>query len=475
MVFFGAVSLKYEQKESNIQGEIMYYILVDRFNNGDHANDQKVNVQDPASFHGGDLKGIIEKLDDLEALGVTTLVLSPIMQNAPKGYHGYWTEDITKIDPSFGTESDWQQLVNRAQVKNMKIVVAFAPSYIAKSSPIAKDPKKQAWYKPVAPAGGESWKQNVYELDLGQPEVQQYVKEAGLAWLQKGADGFLLKDADRLPTAFLTEFREYLKVKHPAFYLLAEFSGDASPDQQLLQADAVLNPATQKQLAQTFEKVDKPLRGLPADAKAILSVDDQEMLRFAQAAGENGRNAATAWKLALTYLYGAKGTPMLYQGSELPMYGKALPDIQKLVEFNSGDPKLQEYFERLGALRKQFSVFSDGDFEQVGSEAGMTVYKRSNKEETVYIAINNDSNARAVTVHANAQMQLDGLLGDNIVREDKEGSYTITLPRETAEIYVLEKDKGINWPFIGFIIGVIAIFIIAVLLLSRKQKKRAGA
>src|SRR5699024_7807451 len=104
----------------------------------------------------------------------------------------------------------------------------------------------------------------------------------------------------------------------------------------------------------------------------------------------------------------------------------------------------------------------------------MNVYKRTHNDETLYVAINNGSESQSVTVTGiDSGMQLNGLLGDNLVRETKEGEFKIGIPRETAEVYTVEEDTGINWLFIGFILSVMGVFIIAVIYLSRKQKKRS--
>src|SRR5690625_279938 len=78
------------EQDSSIQEEIIYDIIIDRFNNGDQLNNEQVDIDDPIAYHGGDIIGITKRLPDIEANGFTTIVLSPIWENAEKGYHGYW-------------------------------------------------------------------------------------------------------------------------------------------------------------------------------------------------------------------------------------------------------------------------------------------------------------------------------------------------------------------------------------------------
>lgn len=113
--------------------------MVDRFNNGDTSNDQsygrkKDGKQEIGTFHGGDLKGLTEKLDYIQSLGTDVIWLSPIVEQVhgfvgggEKGsfpfysYHGYWTRDFTKIDQNFGNEEDLKQLVTEAHKRGMRI------------------------------------------------------------------------------------------------------------------------------------------------------------------------------------------------------------------------------------------------------------------------------------------------------------------------------------------------------------------
>src|SRR5699024_2202329 len=90
-------------------------------------------------------------------------------------------------------------------------------------------------------------------------------------------------------------------------------------------------------------------------------------------------------------MYTSEGVPMIYQGSELPMYAPGMPESQMLVQFNSGDPEFKEYMQRIAALRSEFPVLSNGKTEEVETSEAMTVYKRYNDDETVFVAINNDS------------------------------------------------------------------------------------
>src|SRR5699024_819401 len=113
----------------SLNEEIIYDILVDRFNNGNQAPSDQVDVDDPYTYNGGDINGITKMLDELDDHGFTTISLSPIMENAPKGYHGYWIEDFFDVESEFGTMEDLQNLVEEAHDRKMKVMLEFVPNY----------------------------------------------------------------------------------------------------------------------------------------------------------------------------------------------------------------------------------------------------------------------------------------------------------------------------------------------------------
>ncbi|QLJ06350.1 hypothetical protein HZZ00_17255 [Streptomyces sp. NEAU-sy36] len=118
--------------------EQFYFLLPDRFANGSTANDRggltgdrTVTGYDPTDkgfYQGGDLQGLIRKLDYVKGLGTTAIWLAPIFKNKPvqgngesAGYHGYWITDFTRVDPHFGTNADLAELIRKAHAKGMKV------------------------------------------------------------------------------------------------------------------------------------------------------------------------------------------------------------------------------------------------------------------------------------------------------------------------------------------------------------------
>ncbi len=115
--------------------EIIYQVLVDRFANGDAANDFNVRPGVPARYHGGDWAGLEAKLDYIEALGVTTLWISPIVKNVETdagvdGYHGYWAQDLTRVNPHFGDLAALRRLVAACHARGLKVIVDIVTNHM---------------------------------------------------------------------------------------------------------------------------------------------------------------------------------------------------------------------------------------------------------------------------------------------------------------------------------------------------------
>lgn len=117
----------------------VYFLLIDRFNNGDKTNDQTYNRNKPTAklrgFEGGDIRGVIQKLDEgyFEKLGITAIWMTPVVEQIHDGvdegtgftygFHGYWTRDWSALDPSFGTKKDLAELVQKAHAKGIRILL----------------------------------------------------------------------------------------------------------------------------------------------------------------------------------------------------------------------------------------------------------------------------------------------------------------------------------------------------------------
>ncbi|MBY8872553.1 pullulanase-type alpha-1,6-glucosidase [Micromonospora sp. PLK6-60] len=144
--------------DNSARAEQFYFVLPDRFANGDPRNDRGgltgdrlstgLDPKDKGFYHGGDLKGLIDKLDYVQGLGTTAIWLAPIFKNRPvqgtgsdvsAGYHGYWITDFTQVDPHFGTNDELKKLVKLAHQRGIKVYLDVIVNHTADVIKYAED------------------------------------------------------------------------------------------------------------------------------------------------------------------------------------------------------------------------------------------------------------------------------------------------------------------------------------------------
>lgn len=470
-----------QAEEMPAKEEIIYSIMVDRYNNGDQSLDKQVNLEDPTAYHGGDLQGITNKLDEIKKYGFTTISLSPIMANAANGFHGYWVEDMFKVDEQFGSMAELKKLVKEIHKRDMKVVLELVTNFVAPSHPLAEDPSKADWTKETT-VKDTLWLDNTLTLNQENPEVKEMLFNAATFWLEEAnIDGYKLHAVDQTSPAFLTELVQHIKTVKSDAYLLGGVLKEDQLSEEHLNAGIPLieYSSIRESIVNVFTDVGTPVSEIyetwvnTGKREGLVYVDSAYTERFTRKIVEGNLNPQTTWKLALAYLYTSPGVPLVFQGSEVPMDGKTPEEVLQLVQFNSGDTEVRDFLEKISAIRTQFPALSYGDFNLVDSNGAMSVFKRTYEDKTMFIAFNNDTETKTISVNDVSEgKQLSGLLGDNIVRENEQDEYKIALDRETVEIYIVEDNQGLNWIFIGMVISIFVLFVIFIMVLSYKQKKR---
>ncbi len=141
-----------KQQPFTWEGSNVYFLLTDRFNNGDKSNDITLGRTEKSAvlrgFEGGDLRGIIQKIDDgyFTNLGINAIWMTPFLEQIhgatnegtgnTYGFHGYWTKDWTELDPNFGTKADLRELVEKAHAKGIRIVLDAVINHTGPVTPI---------------------------------------------------------------------------------------------------------------------------------------------------------------------------------------------------------------------------------------------------------------------------------------------------------------------------------------------------
>ncbi|HLG27497.1 MAG TPA: alpha-amylase family glycosyl hydrolase [Paenisporosarcina sp.] len=495
LLFYAFPASADEKEERKWQDESIYFIMVDRFNNGDKTNDFKVNTEDLKEYNGGDFKGIEDKLDYLKEMGFTAIWLTPVFDNEDKGYHGYWISDFYNTEEHFGTMEEFKALVEEAHKRDMKVILDFVVNHVGPNHSWANDEEKKDWFHEKQPivnwANQEevenNWLYDLPDFDQENPETRKYLLDAAKWWIKEtDVDGYRLDTVKHVPKDFWTEFAKEVKSVKDDFYLLGEVWHDdlrVVASYEKTGIDGFVDFSQNQHLRTTFAKPNQSLGWLFTSwerNKAFYSrpellgnfMDNHDMSRFTRDILINKQDPISRWKLALTYLYTAPGIPIVYYGSEIALDGAEDPGNRRLMEFD-GDKELINHISKLGALRQKYTSLSRGDLEVLHEESGMAVYKRSNKGETLVVALNNTTEQQTVSLDENdlpPNMELNGLLTEERVKESN-GKYSLTIDSEQVEIFDVSEKTGLTPALIVTIALIVSILLGIIILILRRIKK----
>ncbi len=170
--------------------DALYLLMPDRFANGNPDNDMiagmspyKVDRNDPNARHGGDLAGIEKHLDYFVDLGVTALWFTPVLENNMEGgsYHGYATTDYYKVDPRFGTNEEYKQLIAKAHEKGIKVVMDMIFNHAGVEHPWIKDMPSKDFFN--NPDFENNYVQTSYKLT---PQIDPYASKFDTNEMENG-------------------------------------------------------------------------------------------------------------------------------------------------------------------------------------------------------------------------------------------------------------------------------------------------
>lgn len=228
--------------------EVLYFVLVDRFADGDATNNRGVDRRNPGGWHGGDLKGLTAQLDELRSLGVTALWINPVQLQQPRGmtasapgagsfvhepFHGYWIADFTQMEPHFGSEDDLKRLVDEAHRRGIKVLLDVVVNHAGYNN--AYTSRRTAAGVPWLRVGEGDCDANPVTCAVGGlpdfrtelAEVRDYLLDANIGLARRtGIDGFRLDTYKHVESAVWQEHRRRTRAELGAgFFLLAEHWG----------------------------------------------------------------------------------------------------------------------------------------------------------------------------------------------------------------------------------------------------------
>ena len=479
-----------EKKERMLEDEVMYSIVIDRFFDGDSANNFDTDANNPNTFNGGDFAGITKKLDYLQDMGFTTIILSPIFENEKDGYHGYWIHDFYNTDPHFGTLDEFKKLVKEAHKRDIKVMIDFVANRIGPNHPWLNEADKNEWFdeKKVGTYDSNHKVLETAQLD-GLPElktenseVKSYLLAVARWWIEEtNLDGYRLINMEEVETDFWKDFVQVVKTEKATVYLLGDsFDTDKGTllSYEETGMDAFMNDDLNDDLRTAFSAPDERVTNLltrqneHTSTKLVTFMDTTQLPRFTFEAVKANQHPGTRWKLALSYLYTTPGIPNVLYGTEIALNGGKSPENQPLMNFKT-DQDLVEHITKLATLRAAHPALSVGSMEVLYEKDAVLVYKRTVADETMVVVINNSSKTQNITLN---QSQLDrnkelrGELNGDLVRS-KNDLYSIVIDREQAEIYKLANKSSINIPYLIALFFVLVLFAIFIVLIQKRSKR----
>lgn len=471
---------------------VLYHIFVDRFNNGNrtgkpsnpkknsfiYANweDDPMYIKDENGdiirwdFYGGNLKGIINKLGYLKKLGVSILYLSPIFESSSN--HKYNTGDYKKIDPMFGDEEIFSELIEKANAKGISIILdgVFSHTgadsiyfdkfnnYDSKGAYNNEDSSYRSWYTfDDSKVGYKCWwgikdLPNVNELEHSYMNYIIKDKDSVLnKWTKMGVKGWRLDVVDELPDEFVTEFKKELKNSENDSVLIGEVWEDASNKisygqrrRYLLgkQLDSAMGYPFRKGILSflkgeiaSYELNDLYMNikeNYPPDAfKANLNLLGTHDVRRVKTELDNDKDMI---KLAVLAQMTFEGVPYIYYGDEAGLVGDKDPDNRRTYPWKNEDNEMIDFYRNSIQTRHRIKSLLKGETNFIYTEDDdVFAYERfinEVEEDSCLIIINRSKEYKYI------DFDLDYDLLDEIGIKYTPGDYGVTLEKENGKFVI---------------------------------------
>jgi glycosidase len=439
--------------------DFIYLIMPDRFSNGDTTNDRIAGMRDQSlnrdsvyDRHGGDLKGIENHLNYLKSLGVTTLWLNPVILNdmPNRTEHGYAFTNHYKIDPRIGGEKAYQNLIDDAHSKNMKIIQDAVYNHVGSYHFTVLDPPMKSWLNQWPNYTNTTYKDQVLfdphasaiekkkmsdgwftrampDLNQNNPYVANFLIQHAIWTVEEfGIDGWRIDTYAYNDLDFMNRCNKALMDEYPHLTMFGETwvhgvinqsyfvqNNFNIPFKSNLQAPtdfqtlwAITDAMTKDfgwtdginemytTLAQDFVYKD-PMRN-------VIFLDNHDLSRFYSVVGEDEMK----YKAALAWLLTCRGIPELYYGDEVGMTGFTSPnDGYVRKDFPGGwasdslnkftvagrtakEEKIWKYIAKLANFRKNSSAITTGKMMQFAPVKGEYVFFRYDSKQTIMTILN---------------------------------------------------------------------------------------
>jgi len=402
-------------------------------------------------YKGGNLRGVLAKLDYLQDLGIDALYFTPIFQSASN--HRYHTHDYYQVDPLLGGNDALRDLLEAARARGIKVVLDGVFNHASRGffyfndilengphSPWLDWFKVQQWpvraYDGSLPANYKSWLNNraLPEFNHDHPDVREYIMRVAEYWLRFGIDGWRLDVPFEIEApGFWQEFRDRVKAINPDAYIVGEIWRDARQWLDGTQFDAVMNylftgptiafAAGDRVVREYVEAPDYyPYPALDAAGYCAKMTDllalypweiqlaqlnllsSHDTARILTVAGGDRASVQLSVLLQMTF----PGAPCIYYGDEVGLPGALDPDSRRsFPREEDWDRPLWQMHKDLIALRRQYPALRTGHYRPLYAEGLVYVCERSLEGETLMIAANaGESPATAQVAISTPQFKL---------------------------------------------------------------------
>jgi alpha-amylase len=478
------------------QDDIVYMIVTDRFADGDITNNDDVDENDPTKRHGGDLRGIIERLPYLKDLGVTTLWLTPVYLNSRDAYHGYHPLDFERIDPHLWSASlangedladdrdKFAHFVSAVHEQGLKVLFDAIICHTAPSHPWLR--QCPGWFNRNQSDPKKWWIWGLPDLNHDNIDVNMYFARNLLEWIDRtGVDGVRIDAARHVESQFWHTLKLFTKGLRPDVTMLGEVWDQdvqvVAPYQAYHGFDAMFDYPLYDALIEVFARDqhfgriarpelsdDEPLGILNQDHAyrnayhLVTFIDNHDTPRFFhQAGGEAQPEAALArQQMALAFLLTTRGIPQLYYGSELALDGGPDPDNRRDMPWTRLDKdnqstesararQLHMYVQRLIAVRQASRALRYGLLTTLYVSSTVHAFARSFPGDLCIVVLNNGWNTDQLTIPLTAnprmpsvaleQLPSTGSLMNELIPDDQteltDQGLSVQIPPKTAAIY----------------------------------------
>lgn len=426
-----------------VKNAIFYQIFPDRFFNGDLSNDPK-NVLNWGSkpqvwgFQGGDLQGIIQKLDYLSELGINAIYLNPIFYAASN--HRYDTIDYFRIDPKLGTLDDFHQMVEFAHKREIKIVLDGVFNHTGRGffafNDILENGEHSAYrnwyhiyhfpvdaYSPGKAKDYSAWWgiKSLPKLNTDHPQVREYIFRVATYWLEQGADGWRLDVPNEIDDQkFWREFRQIVRETKSDAYLLGEIWHQEPHWMENDLFDGLMNyplreniidlMVGKKTVSEFISKLTELTTVYPEENLLAMFnlVGSHDTERIRTALGDDLNLVFLTYLIIFTFI----GIPVIFYGDEIGIRGGKEPDSRKAFPWDK-QPQRQMIFKKLQKLiqfRRQFSALRAGKY--------LVLYQNDEKK-TFSFARFEDDDFFITVINLSAEMQSISLPLDSFALKSK--------------------------------------------------------